>query len=189
MRDCWNPFWELRFFRQKFSTKTSLFHICDCVVMLPSTRFCSPVAVLMATSSDSSICIVEGSKERHHHPQKVWRPFSISVSVIGRILYPNVAMSHSCWSWFCIQFSFIPFPWIAVSDYLNLVHINSHNINLLNINLRAINFEGFFCFFHVWFFFSPQKLIYLSAMKWTALGRRAAINLISEAYHCLARQM
>lgn len=121
----------------------------------------------MATSSHSSICIVEGSKETQHHPQNVWRPFSISVSVIGRILHPNVAMSHSCWSWLCIQFSFIPFSWNAVSDYWNFVHINSHKINLLNMNLRAINFIWVFFFFY---FLLRQKLILLSAMKWTALA-------------------
>lgn len=139
----------------------------------------------MATSSHSSICIVEGSKETQHHPQNVWRPFSISVSVIGRILHPNVAMSHSCWSWLCIQFSFIPFSWNAVSDYWNFVHINSHKINLLNMNLRAINFIWVFFFL----FFAQTEVNFAVCNEMDCTGRRAAISLISEAYHCLARQM
>lgn len=116
----------------------------------------------MATSSHSSICIVERSKETHHHPQKVWRPFSISVSVIGGILHPNVAMSHCCCSWFDIQFSFIPFSWNAVRDCLNFVHINSHKINLLNINLRTIGFVWVFSFLN-FFFFSAQTEVNLAA--------------------------
>lgn len=133
---------------QKFSIKTNLFHICVCVVMLNG---CLPLDFVHLQQFwwlhevTPAFALWKGQR-RHHHPQKVWRPFSISVSVIGRILHPNVAMSHSCWSWFCIQFSFILFPWNAVRDYLNFVHINSHKINLLSINLRMINFIWVFSF-------------------------------------------
>lgn len=105
--------------------------------------------VSMATSNHSSTCIMEESKETHRCPKKVWRPFRVSNSLIGRSApkCQTLVMSHSCWSCFCIQFSVFTFSWNAVSDYWNFVHVNSYWINLLNVNLRTISFAWIISYF------------------------------------------